>query len=87
MRSRSEGYSRAMTDDAQDVPQGDEQLGRLDDEAEEREPSSTTDGPAAEGVDDPTQGSPGGQHPVGEAYPEEAVRYDTGDRPRSGQQD
>ena len=33
-------------------------LGRLDDEAEEQEPSDTTDGPAAEGEYDPKQGSP-----------------------------
>jgi hypothetical protein len=35
-----------------------ENMGRLDDEAEEREESSTTDGPAAEGEYDPAQGSP-----------------------------
>jgi hypothetical protein len=34
------------------------QTGRLDDEQEEREPSDTTDGPAAEGEYDPAQGSP-----------------------------
>lgn len=53
-----------------------ENLGRLDDEAEEREPSSTTEGPAAAGVDDPRQGSPGSAHPTGQDYPDEAVRYD-----------
>ena len=42
-----------------------ENLGRLDDEAEATEPSSTTDGPAAEGEYDPAQGSPdSGTHPV-----------------------
>lgn len=42
-----------------------ENLGRLDDDAEEREPSSTIDGPAAEGQYDPSQGSPhSGTHPV-----------------------
>lgn len=54
-----------------------ENLGHLDDEQEEREPSDTTDGPAAEGDYDPAQGSPeGGAHPTGEAYPAEAARYD-----------
>ena len=42
-----------------------EQTGRLDDAAEEQEPSSTTDGPAAEGEYDPHQGSPdSGRHPT-----------------------
>jgi len=42
-----------------------ENFGRLDDEAEEQEPSSTTDGPAADGEYDPAQGSPdSGTHPV-----------------------
>lgn len=60
------------------------QLGRLDDDAEEQEPSSTTEGAAADGSYDPAQGSPGsGEHPVGEAYPDEAVRYDDDERPRS----
>ena len=53
-----------------------ERLGRLDDDAEEREPSSTTDGPAARGDYDPAQGSPGADHPVGEDFPAEATRYD-----------
>jgi hypothetical protein len=57
--------------------------GRLDDAAEEQEPSSTTDGPAAEGSYDPAQGSPGGEHPVGQGFPDEAVRYDEDERPRS----
>ena len=35
-----------------------ESLGRLDDEAEDQEPSSTTDGAAADGEYDPAQGSP-----------------------------
>lgn len=42
-----------------------ETLGQLDDDAEEREPSSTTGGAAAEGEYDPKQGSPdSGTHPV-----------------------
>jgi hypothetical protein len=60
-------------------------LGRLDDEAEAAEPSSTGDGPAAEGRYDPAQGSPGTDHPVGEAYPDEATRYDEDERRRSEQ--
>ena len=63
---------------------GSEQLGRLDDEQEAAEPSSTTDGAAARGEYDPAEGSPGPGHPVGEDYPDEAVRYDDPDqRPRS----
>ena len=58
-----------------------EQLGRLDDQAEDQEPSSTTEGAAAEGAYDPAQGSPGRPHPVGEAYPDEAVRFDDPDHP------
>ena len=65
-----------------------EHLGRLDDAAEEQETSSTTDGPAAEGEYDAAQGSPGTQHPVGEDFPDEGVRYDEPDgRPRSDSQD
>lgn len=42
-------------------------LGRLDDEAEAQEPSSTADGPAASGEYDASQGSPhGGAHPIAE---------------------
>jgi hypothetical protein len=55
---------------------GSEQLGRLDDEQEAAEPSSTTDGAAARGEADASEGSPGGGHPVGEDFPDEAVRYD-----------
>lgn len=63
---------------------GTENLGRLDDAAEEREPSSTTEGAAAKGEYDPGEGSPGGKHPTGEDFPEEAVRYDDPDeRPRT----
>jgi hypothetical protein len=70
-----------MTNDAND-DQG--RLGRLDDEAEEQEPSSTTEGPAAEGQADAAQGSPGTAHPTGTDFPDEAVRYDEPDvRPRS----
>lgn len=53
-----------------------EHVGRLDDEAEEQEPSSTTKGAAAEGDYDPAQGSPGQDHPTGEDFPDEATRYD-----------
>ena len=67
-----------------------EQLGRLDDAAEEREPSSTTGGAAAEGDYDPAEGSPGHdageqgagragpghEHPTGEDFPAGATRYD-----------
>jgi hypothetical protein len=61
-----------------------EQLGRLDDEQEAAETSSTTEGAAARGEADPAEGSVGGPHPVGEDYPDEAVRYDDPDgRPRS----
>jgi hypothetical protein len=63
-----------------------ERLGRLDDEAEADAPSSTTDGAAAEGRYDPEQGSPGGDHPVGDGYPDEATRYDEDERRRSDQQ-
>jgi hypothetical protein len=55
---------------------GSERLGRLDDSAEEEEPSSTTEGKAARGEYDPAEGSPGGEHPTGEDFPQEAVRYD-----------
>lgn len=65
-----------------------DQLGRLDDDAEEREPSSTTEGAAADGDYDPAQGSPGAQHPTGEAFPDEAVRYDDPEgRPRTDTQE
>lgn len=57
-------------------PDGEENLGRVDDEAEEREESSTTEGAAAAGEYDPGQGSPGPGHPTGEAYPDEATRFD-----------
>jgi len=63
------------------------QLGRLDDEAEEQEASSTTEGAAAAGSYDPEQGSPSGEHPVGEPYPDEATRYDEDERRRSEQAD
>lgn len=54
-----------------------EDLGRLDDEAEEQEPSSTTEGAAAAGEYDPSQGSPdSGAHPTGEDFPAEATRFD-----------
>jgi hypothetical protein len=59
---------------------GPEQLGRLDDEQEVAEPSSTTEGAAGSGQYDPTEGSPGTSHPTGEDYPDEAVRYDDPDQ-------
>lgn len=46
------------------MSQEQQNLGRLDDDAESQEPSSTTDGPAAEGEYDPEQGSPHGVHPM-----------------------
>jgi hypothetical protein len=61
-----------------------QRLGRVDDAEEEQEPSSTTDGPAAEGEYDPSQGSPGQEHPTGQNFPDEAARFDDPDeRPRS----
>lgn len=60
-----------------------EPTGRLDDQAEEQA-TSDDDGAAARGEYDPAQGSPQGGHPVGEAFPDEAVRYDDPEgRPRS----
>jgi len=50
------GYPACMTDQSPEATEG--STGRLDDAAEEREPSSTTDGPAAAGEYDPAQGSP-----------------------------
>lgn len=48
-----------------------ERVGRLDDEAEEQEESSTSEGPAAEGEYDPAQGSPhNGTHPVTHESPQ-----------------
>lgn len=74
--------------DGQDSTEGQEDLGRLDDEAEDRAPSSTTEGAAAEGEYDPAQGSPGAAHPTGEDFPDEAVRYDDPEqRGRSEQAD
>jgi hypothetical protein len=58
----------------------DQNLGHLDDDAEQAEPSSTTDGPAAEGDYDPAQGSPGhGAHPTAESFPDESA-----ERPAEG---
>jgi hypothetical protein len=57
----------------------DEHLGRLDDEAEQAEPSSTKDGPAAAGEYDPKQGSPGMAHPpTPPGFSEEITHYDLG---------
>lgn len=58
-----------------------EHFGRLDDQAEAEEPSSTRDGPAAAGEYDPKQGSPGHPHPrAHEGFSEEITHYDTGSR-------
>jgi len=65
---------------------GSEQLGRLDDEQEAAETSSTTDGAAARGDYDPAEGSPGTSHPTGEDFPDEAVRYDEPDERRRSEQ-
>ncbi|MCH1868797.1 hypothetical protein [Nocardioides sp. CFH 31398] len=64
-----------------------DEQGRLDDEALEQE-TSDDEGAAAAGEYDPAQGSPGAEqpagHPVGEDFPDEAVRYDDPEeRPRS----
>jgi hypothetical protein len=56
-------------------------LGRLDDAAEASEPSSTTDGPAAEGEYDPAQGSPHGVHPM---MDDELTRTEHHPRHRAG---
>ena len=61
--------------------------GRLDDEAEDREESSTTEGAAAQGEYDAAQGSPGDDHPVGEDFPDEGVRYGEDERARSTEGD
>ncbi len=59
------------------MPDDDEQLGHLDDEAEAQEASSTSDGAAAEGEYDPAQGSPdSGTHPT--ASPDTESTGDTG---------
>lgn len=80
MDAHDVGYPPETVDvDRQGEPmtsEGPEQLGRLDDEQEEREPSSTTEGAAARGDYDPAEGSPGGTHPTGESFPDEATRYD-----------
>ncbi|HET7683917.1 MAG TPA: hypothetical protein VFK34_09660 [Marmoricola sp.] len=61
-----------------------EQLGEVDEAEEAAEPSSTTEGPAAEGDYDPTQGSPdSGAHPVGQEYPDEATGTGDDERTRS----
>jgi hypothetical protein len=80
MPCQDTGYPEPMTNESE------ENLGRLDDEQEASEPSSTTEGPAAAGEYDPAQGSPGGGHPTGEDFPNEAVRYDEAERPRAPEQ-
>ena len=58
-------------------------LGRLDD-AQEADEASDPGPTAARGDYDPAEGSPGTAHPTGEAFPDEAVRYDDPEgRPRS----
>lgn len=74
-----------MSPDTPDTPGATDPLGRVDDEQEAAAESSTDDGAAARGDYDPAQGSPRPQHPTGEAFPDEAVRYDDPEeRPRSG---
>ena len=76
------GYATGMSNDGADA------RGRLDDDAEANESSSTTQGAAARGEYDRAEGSPGGSHPTGEGFPDEAVRYDDpDDRPRTEKQD
>jgi hypothetical protein len=61
-----------------------EQLGEVDDAEEAAEPSSTTEGAAAEGEYDPAQGSPdSGAHAVGQEYPDEATGTGDDERTRS----
>lgn len=67
--------------------QDESELGRLDDDTEEQAESSTTEGAAAAGEYDPAQGSPDATHPAGENFPDEAVRYDEEERPRSDTSD
>lgn len=67
--------------------QDEERGGRLSDEEMAQEPSDTTEGAAARGEEDPSEGSPGPAHPVGQDFPNEAVRYDETERPRSATQD
>jgi hypothetical protein len=65
------------------MTQDPELSGRLDDE-QEAAATSDSSGAAASGEYDASEGSPGGGHPTGEAFPDEAVRYDDPDaRPRS----
>lgn len=71
----------------QNPEQSSEQLGRLSDEEEAQEHSDTTEGAAARGEADPSEGSPGQAHPVGEDFPNEAVRYDEPDRRRDPTQE
>ena len=55
-----------------------EHFGKLDDAGEADEPSSTHDGPAAEGIYDPRQGSPGTAHPGHfPGFSEEITHYRT----------
>ena len=59
------------------------QTGHLDDDAEQAQESSTIDGPAAAGQYDPAQGSPGGGHPTGATFPDEAAKSGEEGHPRS----
>jgi len=64
----------------------DSHLGHLDDDAEKAEPSSDHEGgPAAQGEYDPAEGSPGStEHPTGEGFPHETIKYDDPEsRPRA----
>lgn len=64
-------------------PQETKQTGHLDDDAEQAQESSTTEGAAAAGQYDPAQGSPGTAHPTGAAFPDEGVKNGEEGRPRS----
>lgn len=76
-----------MSTQQPDRPDQAQDLGRLDDDAEERAQTSTSEAPggaAAEGEYDPAEGSPhAGAHPTGETFPEEAARFDEPEHKRS----
>lgn len=61
-----------MSNDSTEEP-----LGRVDDQTEDAAASSDAEGgAAAAGEYDAAEGSPAPAHPVGEDFPDEAVRYD-----------
>lgn len=67
--------------DQHSQPESDEALGRLDDRAEAEEQPSTEGAAAARGDYDPAEGSPGGEHPVGEGFPDEQTKFDDPQQP------